>query len=103
MTLAWTPDDTTLAVSSRLRVEGKHVLRKPVLAETTPRQMRGLIRSMKKEPRSRVVSLSNERYRACLTMPEEGGEEWERFCGDVIVFHCARYVLEGSAIPVQAV
>lgn len=86
----------------------------PVLVDTTQDVVQRLLERLRAEPRTEVVALSNKLYRrnigfaaeetdACARAGDEAAlEAWQRFCGDVLVFYCARNVLDGREIPVTA-
>lgn len=101
----WLPDASAPRPDSEaLRIDASHTLRQPVLVDTTCGEVQRIVQRMRSETRDDLVRLSNQRYRDCVSVPatELAGEEtWGRFCGDVIVFHCARWVLDESGIPVR--
>ena len=73
-----------------------HALR----VRTTHEELERLIQRMRTETREAVINLSNRTFRACTgTLPEEGTTEFERYCGDVLVFYCARNILDGRKVP----
>ena len=111
-TALWLPDDhAPRPPSEALRIDASHTLRKPVLVTTTCGEVQRLVRRMRAEPRDNLVRVSNQKYSGCVAAPvqelsdhkenEDLRFQWERFCGDVVVFHCARWVLDGSGIPVH--
>jgi hypothetical protein len=91
------------STTTPLRLDAAPLLGAPVTVHTTEEEMRGLERRMRAEPRARLVALSNAKYRSLADArariadfaPET--EEWQRVCGDVVVFTCARRVLEAGA------
>lgn len=100
--------------ASALRIDAAPAFGARVLVDTTPSEVRRLVARLRAEPRATVISLSNARYRRGLECQweetearaqhagEEGREAWARACGDVLVFYCARFVLDGRALPCRA-
>ena len=93
-----------------MRVDGRPVVRSPLVVHTTRAEMRGLIRRMESMDRASLVGLSNEKFRACHSHGDlsdfrrrcsrEGGEEeWGRMCGDVLIIYAARWVLDARGVP----
>lgn len=102
--MLWFPEaDET---ESSLTVDASPVFRVPVLVSTTRSEMRRMVQRLRAESKEELVSMSNRRFRDCISanateMEERGGEEWGRFCGDVLVFYAIRYVLDGVGVPIR--
>ena len=95
------PDDDPL------RIDGSAAFGLPVVVDTTRGEVRRIVERMRREPHAELTRISNLKYRAVLQatpssvvgLERVGGEPWTRLCGDIVVFHCARWVMNGSPIP----
>ena len=76
-----------------------------VLVCSTDGEIWSLVTRLRAESKGSLVRLSNSKFRECITYNPKGGAEpsdaFERFCGNVLVFYCARVVLDGCGIPTR--
>lgn len=84
-----------------VRVDASAAFGHPVAVMTTRKELNRLIQRIQGETRDAQIALSNDKFRRCVApCPAQDDEEaFERFCGDVLVFYAARYVLHGTPIP----
>lgn len=98
----WLPEDGDDA-DGPIQVSAMPAFGKAVVIDITRSEVRRLIQRMKQDRRENLVAVSNKTFRSCaeydISVIE--GEEWEKFCGNVVVFHCARYVLDDRGIPLR--
>lgn len=109
----WRPcEDFEYKEAEEIHIDASYAFRHAFVVTTTKAQMCAICTRLRAETHADRVALSNERYRSVLlAQPEtmharaargEQVEAWERLCGDVVVFHCVRWVLEGREIPLRA-
>ena len=91
----WTPCEKD--GEEALRVDASAAFGHPLVVDTTKEEVWRLVLRLKNEPKPKLVTLSNEKFRSCLAPPTEEG--LERTCGDVLVFYCTRYLLDGRGVP----
>ena len=101
--LMWIPGDAA-AEDGPLLVDAAPAFGKPVAVRTTRAELTRLIQRIQGETETRRCAVSNDAYRRCLAyeVPAEVDpkcEAFQRFCGDVLVFYCARHVIDGRGVP----
>lgn len=93
------------AAEDALRVDARPAFGVPVAVEASRSEMRRLIARLRSEGRAKQISVSNEAFRKCKAVTVDDDtpqDEFETFCGSVLVFYCARHVLDGIGIPCVA-
>lgn len=92
--------DTTGSTSA-LRVDARPAFNQPVVVDTTKEELRRIVARLKGDGREKQIDASNRAFRRCVgkTFGEEEGVVDEDYCGDVLVFYCARFLLDGRGIP----
>ena len=100
----WMP--TATATEDVLLVDAAPASGQPVLVHTTQATLWQLVEQLRAEPNARRVEVSNRAFRACVSF--QGAEDpasrpFQRFCGDVLVLYCARFLLDGRGVPCRAV
>lgn len=104
--LLWMPPDAAADVQDgELRVDAAPAFGKPVVVHTTRAEMYRLVQRLRAETHTRRSAVSNDAYRRCLAYAvpdpvDPDAEAFQRFCGDVLVFYCARNVIDGRGVPV---
>ena len=102
--LIWLPDsDDPFRGDDDLRVNALPAFNLPISVVASRVEMRGIIKRLKAESKEKRIALSNSLFRKCLSFDpkdmDTSSEEFERFCGDVIVFYCIRFVIDGRGVP----
>jgi hypothetical protein len=91
--------------SPRVRLDAQPAFGAAVVVDTTRAEVRQLVRRMRAESAETLRTMSNERFRRCVSADvatlasDSSSEAWERYCGDVVVFYCLRHVLDGRDVP----
>ena len=118
-TALWNPDGED-PDDKLLIVDGTAGIGVPIKVPVTARDIRRTIQRMKGDTRERLKAESNRIVREAWNVKDveeferavsqemrenEGGhgparQEWERYCGSVVVLYCIRRVLDGRDIPV---
>ena len=87
-----------------LVVDAAPAFGKPVAVHTTRAELQRLVQRLRAETHTRRSTVSNDAYRRCLAYAvpdpvDPADEGFQRFCGDVLVFYCARHVIDGRGVP----
>jgi hypothetical protein len=87
-----------------LEVDARPAFKQPVRVKTSKREMLQLVRRLQAEGRDKQIQVSNQMFRRWARAgaskdldPKQ--DEFEAFCGNVLVFYCARYLLDGRRVP----
>lgn len=106
------PADAKADPNLALRVSAMPAFGKPVVVTTTAADVQAVWRRLHADPASKQRDVSNRLYREGLAFDAEevharmerkdavAVEEWERFCGKVLTFYCARKCLDGRLMPI---
>lgn len=101
----WVPDEKN-EEGGDLRVDARPAFGQPIAIETSKKEMLRLISRLKADGREKQIHVSNQMFKRCVGKKfEEQGDvhteedEFESFCGNVLVFYCTRYLLDGRGIP----
>jgi hypothetical protein len=98
----WLPDSGG-DVSGDLRVNALPAFNQPISVLTSRTEMLRIIERLKTDGKQKQIAVSNGLFKKGLYFDPTGkdltSEEFQRFCGDVIVFYCVRFVLDGRGIP----
>lgn len=96
----WTPDSNEFG--AEFDVDASAAFGHPLRVHTTHDDMARLVQRLRGESKPRITSISNRTFRSCVGPVPEGEEEFGRYCGDVLVFYCARLVIDGRGVPIAA-
>lgn len=98
----WLPDSDG-GHGDELRVNALPAFNLPISVIASRTEMRGIIKRLNAEPKEKKIALSNDLFKKGLTFDpadkDTASEEFERFCGDAVVFYCIRFVLDGRGVP----
>lgn len=82
-----------------MQLDASPLLAAPIRVTADDAEVAAITRRLRAEPRAKVVAISNAKLRNILAMKPRAAhfdptaEEWQRCCGDIVVFTCARRVL----------
>ena len=99
----WVPDEK-MNTEGDLQVDARPAFDQPIAIETSKQEMLRLISRLKADGREKQIQVSNQMFKKCVGKKfkeedEVNEDEFESFCGNVLVFYCARYLLDGRGIP----
>lgn len=115
MASLWDPDGTPEATEEGngeekedvLHIDASPAFKVGAVVEMPRARMRAIVASMRRETAADLRALSNRLFRTHVGRTAEewqtladDGDAWPRFCGDVAVFYCVRFVLDGRCVPV---
>lgn len=97
----WIPDKKS--ESGDLKVDTRPAFGQPISIETSKKEMLTLISRLRADGKDKQISVSNDMFRKCVgkTFDEANTnpDEFESYCGNVLVFYCTRFLLDGRGIP----
>ena len=99
----WVPDEKFS--EGDLQVDARPAFGQPIAIETSKQEMLRLISRLKADGKEKQIQVSNQKFKKCIgkqfneQQDDVDQEEFEAFCGNVLVFYCTRYLLDGRGIP----
>lgn len=85
-----------------LKVDARPAFAQPVAIETTKAELKRIIARLKSDGRDKQIHVSNQMFRRCIGQQLDEStlsDVFEEYCGNVLVFYCARFLLDGRGIP----
>jgi hypothetical protein len=98
----WVPDEKNS--EGDLQVDARPAFGQPIAIETSKQEMLRLISRLKADGREKQIHVSNQMFKKCIgkqfnEQDDVQQEEFEAFCGNVLVFYCTRFLLDGRGVP----
>ena len=98
----WIPDNGD--ENGDLKVDTRPAFGQPIAIETSKKELLDLISRLKSDGKEKQISVSNDMFRKCVgKVFDEGSDtdqdEFESYCGNVLVFYCTRFLIDGRGIP----
>lgn len=88
-----------------ISVDARPAFGQPVRVHASRAELRRLVARLKGETSQRRIAVSNDAFRKCVSAridAETPKDDFEKFCGAVVVFYCARNVISGTPVPILA-
>lgn len=98
----WDPNGKQGNSDDSLKVDARPAFGQPVAIETTKTELNRIIARLKSDGREKQIQVSNQMFRKCIGQQLEEStpsDVFETYCGGVLVFYCARFLLDGRGIP----